>query len=96
MSVENLRKIGDSLRSADDSVVAVIAVRNEDKAVLFCTCGKKAVEAGFNAGSIIKQLSQTVGGKGGGKPDSAMGGGPLKDKIPDALKEAEKILGGLK
>ena len=96
MPVENVRKIGDSLRSADESVVAVIAVRNDDKAVLFCTCGKKAVEAGFNAGSIIKQLSQTVGGKGGGKPDSAMGGGPLIDKIPDALKEAEVILGGVK
>ncbi len=96
MPVENVRKIGDSLRSADESVVAVMAVRNEDKAVLLCVCGKKAVEAGFNAGAIIKQISQTVGGKGGGKPDSAMGGGPLKDKIPEALKQAEEILGGVK
>ena len=95
LPVENIRKIGDSLRSADDSVVAVMAVKNEDKAVLLCVCGKKAVEAGVNAGVLIKQLSQTVGGKGGGKPDSAMGGGPLKEKIPEVFTEAEKMLGGI-
>ncbi len=72
-----------------------MAVKNEDKAVLLCVCGKKAVEAGVNAGVLIKQLSQTVGGKGGGKPDSAMGGGPLKEKIPEVFTEAEKMLGGI-
>ena len=69
-----------------------MASKNDDKAVLFCVCGKKAVEAGCNAGAIIKQLSQTVGGKGGGKPDSAMGGGPLTDKISEVFKEAEEII----
>ncbi len=93
-AIENVRKIGDNLRAGDDSVVAVMAIKNTDKAVLLCVCGKKAVEAGFNAGAIIRQLSQTVGGKGGGKPDSAMGGGPLTDKISDVFKQAEKILRG--
>ena len=92
--IENVRKIGDSLRSSDESIVAVMAVKNEDKAVLLCVCGKTAVAAGCNAGAIIKQLSQTVGGKGGGKPDSAMGGGPLKERIPDVFIQAEEILGG--
>ena len=91
-SVESIRKIGDNLRALSENVVAVMASKNDDKAMLFCVCGKKAVEAGCNAGAIIKQLSQTVGGKGGGKPDSAMGGGPLTDKISDVFKQAEEII----
>ena len=43
------------------------------------------MKAGVKAGDIIKQVSAIAGGSGGGKPDSAMGGGKDALKLDDAL-----------
>ena len=70
-----LRTMGDFLRDKDPKVVAVLAAVNEGKITFLAVCGKEAVKAGIKAGDIIKQVSAIAGGSGGGKPDSAMGGG---------------------
>ena len=48
-------------------------------------CGKEAVARGVKAGDLVKTVSAVCGGKGGGKPDSAMGGGTEVLKVDDAL-----------
>ena len=48
-------------------------------------CGKEAVARGVKAGDLVKTVSAVCGGKGGGKPDSAMGGGTDLLKVDDAL-----------
>ena len=85
MEVADVRKMGDFLRDRDPKVVAVIATFKENKVSLAAFCGKEAVAAGVKAGDIIKTIAPVVGGKGGGKPDSAMGGGSEVLKIDDAL-----------
>ena len=85
MEANDLRKMGDFLRDKDPKVVAVIATFKESKVTLAAFCGKEAVAAGVKAGDIIKTIAPVVGGKGGGKPDSAMGGGSEVMKIDDAL-----------
>ncbi|MBQ7713756.1 MAG: alanine--tRNA ligase, partial [Oscillospiraceae bacterium] len=80
----SLRQMGDVLRDKDASVVAVLALAGE-KATLLAVCGKDAVAKGVKAGDVIRSIAPIVGGKGGGKPDSAMGGGSDSAKIPDAL-----------
>ena len=80
----SLRQLGDLLRDKDSAVVAVIALVNE-KLSLLAVCGKDAVAKGIKAGDIIKTIAPIVGGKGGGKPDSAMGGGSDKSKVNEAL-----------
>ena len=70
-----LRKMGDALRDKDARVVAVLAAINGDKITFQCVCGKDAVSEGVKAGDIIRCVTAIAGGKGGGKPDSAMGGG---------------------
>ena len=40
---------------------------------------------GIKAGELVKSVSAVCGGKGGGKPDSAMGGGTDLLKVDDAL-----------
>ena len=80
----SLRQMGDVLRDKDAAVVAVIALAGE-KVTLLAVCGKDAVAKGVKAGDIIKAIAPIVGGKGGGKPDSAMGGGSDCSKVSDAL-----------
>jgi len=58
---------------------------NEDKITLLAVCGKEAVARGVKAGELVKLVSAIVGGSGGGKPDSAMGGGKDLLKLDDAL-----------
>jgi alanyl-tRNA synthetase len=45
-----------------------------------------------NAGQVVGELAQRVGGGGGGPPDFAQGGGPDADALEDALAEAPEIL----
>ena len=92
----SLRQMGDVLRDKDAAVVAVIALAAE-KVTLLAVCGKEAVARGVKAGDIIKAVAPIVGGKGGGKPDSAMGGGSDAGKVKDALAAVkpfvEKLVG---
>ena len=74
-TTEEMRRMGDFLRERESSVVAVLASVNDGKITFLAVCGKDAVAAGVKAGDIIRQVTALTGGKGGGKPDSAMGGG---------------------
>ena len=80
-----LRKQGDSLRDKEPAIVALLAAVNGEKLSFLCVCGKEAVAAGVKAGDLIRQISAIAGGKGGGKPDSAMGGGTDVSKLDAAV-----------
>ena len=81
----DLRKLGDFLRDKDPDTVAVLATATESKVTFVAVCGKNAVARGIRAGDLVRAVSAVTGGKGGGKPDSAMGGGSEVLKIDDAL-----------
>ena len=81
----DLRKLGDFLRDKNPNTVAALGAVNGEKVTLLAVCGKNAVARGIKAGDIIKNIAPIVGGKGGGKPDSAMGGGTNALKLDDAL-----------
>ena len=56
-----------------------------EKVTFLAVCGKEAVARGVKAGDLVRTVSAVCGGKGGGKPDSAMGGGTELLKVDDAL-----------
>ena len=85
MDANALRAMGDFMRDKDPSVVAVLASINGEKVSFLAVCGKEAVTKGIKAGDLVKAVSAVCGGKGGGKPDSAMGGGTDLLKVDDAL-----------
>ena len=85
MSADDMRKMGDFLRDKEPKVAALLAGVNEEKITFLAVCGKEAVAKGVKAGDIIKTIAPICGGKGGGKPDSAMGGGSDLLKLDDAL-----------
>ena len=85
LSADDMRRMGDFLRDKEPGVVALLAGVNEGKITFQAICGKEAVARGVKAGEIIKAIAPICGGKGGGKPDSAMGGGSDLLKLDDAL-----------
>ena len=80
-----LRQMGDILRDKADNIVAVLAADNGEKVTFLAVCGAAAVKAGVKAGELVREVSAVTGGKGGGKPESAMGGGSDVLKTDNAL-----------
>ncbi|MCI8869726.1 MAG: alanine--tRNA ligase [Lawsonibacter sp.] len=87
-----LRQMGDLLRDKDPKIVAVLAAVSGEKITFLCVCGKEAVAKGVKAGDIIKQVSAIAGGSGGGKPDSAMGGGKDPLMVDNALAMVDNVV----
>ena len=90
--IGRLRSMGDFLRDKDPKVVAVLAAVQGEKITFLAVCGKEAVQRGVKAGDIIKQVSAIAGGSGGGKPDSAMGGGKDPLMLDNALAMVDNIV----
>jgi alanyl-tRNA synthetase len=80
-----LRQMGDTIRDKEATAVAVLASTAGEKITFLAVCGKEAVKKGIKAGDVVKTVTKVCGGSGGGKPDSAMGGGKDILKVDDAL-----------
>ncbi len=80
-----LRQMGDLLRDKEPTVAAVLSTVSGDKITFLAVCGKEAVAKGIKAGDLVKLVCSACGGSGGGKPDSAMGGGKDVTKLDNAL-----------
>ena len=85
---EELRTLGDQVKSRANDVIAVFAGVDGAKGTVLAVCGSDAVKAGAHAGKLVKEITALLGGKGGGRPDSAMGGisdiagiDGIKDKV---------------
>jgi alanyl-tRNA synthetase len=82
---EALRNLGAQvLGQLGEGVVQLGAVIG-DKASVVALCSPSAIKAGKNAGKIIQALTAQLEGKGGGKPDLAMGGGKNTAKLAEVL-----------
>ena len=68
-------------------------VRDRGAPLLLAAGAPGAVEAGFDAGALIKAISPAVKGGGGGKPDMAQAGGKDAAGIDEALRIAREKLG---
>jgi alanyl-tRNA synthetase len=84
-TAEQLRQMGDVIKSKSENCVAVLASVVDEKITFLAVCGKNAIAKGVKAGELIKNVTKLCGGSGGGKPDSAMGGGKDILKLDDAL-----------
>jgi len=83
--VKTLRELGDDLKANHTGFVAVLANINGDKGNLLAVCSKDAIEKGVSAGKLVSLVAGVTGGKGGGKPDSAMAGMGDASKANEAL-----------
>ena len=92
MDANALRQMGDFLRDKEPGVVAVLSSVNGEKITFLAVCGKDAVAKGIKAGDLVRNVCTICGGKGGGKPDSAMGGGSDLLKLDDALASVDDFV----
>ncbi len=92
MRPDAVRGLCDTVKAKYSDAVCIFASVFEGKLNFVAACGADAVKSGAHAGNILKEISAICGGKGGGRPDSAMSGGKDIDKIPEALAAAEKLV----
>ena len=95
MRPDQARGLCDTLKEKHPDAVAVFAAVADGKLNFAVAAGADAVKAGAHAGNILREVAAICGGKGGGRPDSAMGGGKDIDKISEALNKAEEILANI-
>ncbi len=93
-SSDALRSMGDMIKDRDEKIVAVISSVTDGKGTFLCVCGKKALDSKLHAGKIIQQIAAIAGGKGGGRPDSAMAGVSDVSKIDEALSQVTNVVEG--
>ncbi len=92
--IEPLRGACDSLRSRAGSAAILLAAENEGKVLLLAAMTPDVITKGVKAGDLIREIAPIVGGKGGGKPDLAQGGGADVAKISEAIKAGTAWLKG--
>jgi alanyl-tRNA synthetase len=91
-SVDDLRESSDVLRRTVDGVV--LAAVADGRVLLLAAGSNAAVTAGFDAGALVKAMAPLVGGRGGGKPAMAQGGGEDASAVDAALAAARALIAG--
>ncbi len=84
LDAEGLRSVMDTLRERMGPGVICLGSAVEGKVNLVASVSKDLSKR-LQAGKLIQQVAQTVGGKGGGRPDLAQGGGPDASRLDEAL-----------
>jgi alanyl-tRNA synthetase len=82
----SLRELGAKVAGkVGPAAVVVLGAAIDGKASVVANCGADAVKAGQAAGKIVAEICGQLGGKGGGKPEAAMGGAPATDRLESVL-----------
>ncbi len=89
---KTLREMGDQIRSRLGSGVVVLAAPLESRVAFIVGVTPDLTKRGLNAGQIATAVGERLGGKGGGRPDLAQGGGKDREKLPEALQAVEEIV----
>jgi alanyl-tRNA synthetase len=88
----DLKQYADFVRDHLGSGVVVVGTKSADNKCILLVAITKDLEKKFHAGKLVEKLAAVVGGKGGGRPDLAQAGGPMTEKLAEALAMAEKLV----
>ncbi|MCA9395637.1 MAG: hypothetical protein KC649_00590, partial [Candidatus Omnitrophica bacterium] len=87
-----MKMAADWITDLEPSVVAVIFSETESKPVVAAVVSSDLNSKGLNAGNLVKIISSSIGGNGGGKPQFAMGGGAPGQDLTKAIECAETLI----
>lgn len=86
-----IRDLADQFLARLKSGVVILGGAQKDKAAL-CVMVSKDLQTRLSAGKIVSPLASLLGGKGGGRPDMAQGGGPDVARLDEVLQQAPQQL----
>jgi len=86
-----MRQLSDTLLARLKSGVVVIGRKEEGKVGIIVRVSDD-LTAKVKAGNVIKEIVPIVGGKGGGRPDMAEGGGSEPDRLAEAIDASYKVI----
>jgi alanyl-tRNA synthetase len=96
LDAAGMRQLSDTLLARIKSGVVILGRNSEGKVSLIVRTSPDLLKR-VPAGQVIKELALIVGGRGGGKPDMAEGGGSQPEKLGEALEASygviERLLG---
>jgi alanyl-tRNA synthetase len=85
-----LQAVADAIKSQFKGVIVLGGTAND--AVSLVAAVSADYTSAYQAGKIIQAIAPIVGGKGGGRPDNARGGGKETAKLEEALQKARSLL----
>jgi len=86
-----LRELSDDIQSILIDSIIILGTRSDKGPVIIVKLTKVAIEKGYDARNIVRNVSKIIEGKGGGKPDMAQAGGNDNKKL-DLLDDFEILL----
>ncbi|MEC8044004.1 MAG: alanine--tRNA ligase [Verrucomicrobiota bacterium] len=86
MPPNDLRSLAVQINKRANPSVVLLASESSGKCGMVCICSDEAIKEGHQAGKYLGELASKLGGKGGGKPDFAMGGAPANHDLKESLK----------
>ena len=92
VDMNELRNLGDDLKSRLPGGVVVLISDKDGKVSLVSMVSEEAMAKGAHAGNLVKAIAKEVGGGGGGRQNMAQAGGKNPTGIPKALEEAGTAL----
>ncbi len=90
-----LRELGDQMRDKIGEGIVVLVSTGEEKVSILVTATAGAVARGAHAGNIARQIAEICGGRGGGRPDSAMAGGKDVSKADDGVAAVTDVVAAM-
>jgi alanyl-tRNA synthetase len=98
LDAAGMRQLSDTLLARTGAGVVVLGRSNDEGKVSLIVRTSPDLLKRVPAGQVIKELAPIVGGRGGGKPDMAEGGGSQPEKLSEALEASygiiERLLAG--
>jgi alanyl-tRNA synthetase len=90
-SPETLRDVGDKAKARQPGTVVLMASLAGEDCQIIVMADDEAVRRGVDAGALVKEVAALLGGRGGGRPNMAQGGGKIA-RLDEALAEVSALL----
>ncbi len=89
--LDTLRNFEQKVKSKYSDIIIVFATVNNNK-IVFTTSVSDSLTNRYNAGNIVKEISEITGGNGGGKKNFAQAGGKDLSKLDEALEKVYQLV----
>ncbi|MBS1995730.1 MAG: alanine--tRNA ligase [Cyanobacteria bacterium SZAS LIN-2] len=93
MSPASLKSIAENIKAREgNNALLLVSPQGQESVSIVSAFSPSLVKRGFNAGKIVSEVAQILGGKGGGRPDFAQAGGKEPGRASEAVSKFWEIV----